>query len=300
MEQDQISLTAVMTSYMRGFHAMYDPVKIFDDFLAYIFLPEERRVIIEQNLLMAAQIDVAELAGLTPEQLAAVRRILIRMGASNVLSRAAYTETMLADAVRQGIKQYVILGAGMDTFALRHPEWAQDLCVYEVDHPAMQSFKRQRVEALGWKTKLSLRFVPVDFTRDDLAVSLGQAMFDSHLPGFFSWLGVAMYLSREEAWSTMAALAGMAAAGSMMVFDYLDNEVPGETAAHVRANLSQQVKEPIQSGFDPAALGAELDRLGWTLLENFDQAAIQQRYFQGRTDGYRAAGNHHLALAVRR
>lgn len=298
MEQNQISLTAIMTSFMRGFHARYDTPKIFDDFLAWNLLPQERRAIIEQSLLQALQIENSDLSALPPEQMNTVRIMLIKMGASNVISRSAYMEKHLEEAVQQGVRQYVILGAGMDTFAFRRPDLLESLKVFEIDHPAMQAFKRGRIEELGWEKPSRLQFVAVDFTQDSLADKLIQSGFDPQAKSFFSWLGVTMYLTREESLATLSSIAQTASAGSMIIYDYLDNDTPGKIASEVRETLSRKVNEPIKSGFDPSALADDLARSGLHLVENLDQTDIQKRYFEGRFDGYRAAKNQHLAYAI--
>jgi methyltransferase (TIGR00027 family) len=298
LEQDQISITAIMTAFMRGYHATYDTPKIFDDFLACRLLPEDRRSMIEQGFLQALQIENSTISVLQPEQRAAVTGMLITMGSSNVICRSAYTEGHLENAVRQGIGQYVILGAGMDTFAFRRPDLLEKLTVFEVDHPSMQDFKRSRIEELGWNKPPQLQFVAVDFTRDNLADKLTQSSFDPNEKSFFSWLGVTMYLTREESLTTLASIAHIASAGSMIIFDYLDTDAPSQAATEVRATLARTVNEPIKSGFDPCSLADDLERCDLRLAENLDQADIEKRYLKNRTDGYRAAKNQHLAYAI--
>ncbi len=100
-------------------------------------------------------------------------------GLSSVLCRARYSEDNLKEAVKQGMQQYVILGAGMDTFAFRHPELLEQLQVFEVDHPATQAFKRQRIAELGWEKPSNLHFVTVDFTQENLATALKRSSYDS-------------------------------------------------------------------------------------------------------------------------
>ena len=106
------------------------------------------------------------------------------------LGRSRYTEDSLEKAVEQGVKQYVILGAGFDTFAFRCPEILEKLQVYEVDHPATQAFKRSRLAEAGWELPPQLHFVPVDFEQESLAEALTRSSYDPQAPSFFSWLGV--------------------------------------------------------------------------------------------------------------
>lgn len=163
MEENQISRTALGTAYMRAYHAMHDSPKIFDDFLAYHFFPDEIRPIIEQKMAESLHLYNPVRAASCPDQATALACVM-RYTAASVYSRARYAEDNLIKAVGQGMRQYVILGAGLDTFAFRRPELLEQLQVFEVDHPATQAFKRQRLAEVGWEHPAQLHFVPVDFT----------------------------------------------------------------------------------------------------------------------------------------
>src|SRR5271157_3554313 len=139
MKENQASFTAMSVAYMRAYHAMHDTPKIFDDFLAYELVPEEKRALIEQHLIEQYVTWDQQLND--PENTASLSdRIItsefVMQGISNVVSRARYTADTLEEAIRQGVKQYVILGAGMDTFAFRH---LKKLEVFEVDHPPLKN-----------------------------------------------------------------------------------------------------------------------------------------------------------------
>ncbi|MCR4400728.1 MAG: class I SAM-dependent methyltransferase [Syntrophomonadaceae bacterium] len=297
MRPDQVSLTAIMTAYLRGFHAACDSPRIFDDALAWSIIPGERRALIEQGFARAVP------AGASAGAARAATRALMRgMGMAVVLSRARYAEEALAQEVEQGASQYVILGAGLDTFAFRQPQLVERLEVFEVDHPATQAFKLSRLEELGWELPSRLHFVPVDFTRDDLAAELVRAGFDRHRRSFFSWLGVTMYLGRGEVTGTLRMVADMAPSGSCLVFDFLDAAsfapaAGGGQPRQLRQAL-QGIGEPMRTGLDPDRLGSELAALGLRLVELLRPADIQQRYFQGRSDGLHASPNACLARVV--
>lgn len=297
MEQNQVSMTAIMTAYIRSFHALYDTPKIFDDFLAYHLLSEERRAIIEQALIASLQFNETNVKALSPQQMASLAGLLQFMGASIVLSRSRYTEDKLETAVEQGVKQYIILGAGMDTFAFRRLK-LMELQVFEVDHPATQAFKRNRITDLGWKVPSNLHFVPMDFTQDKLIAQLMQSSFDLTAKSFFSWLGVTMYLTREEVLATLSDIAHSIPSGSTIVFDYHDNKTPDKETSDFRASLAQQAGELMKSGFDPSTLSTDLSGIGLRLLENLSPINIEEQYFQKRADGYHAAEHAHLAYAV--
>jgi methyltransferase (TIGR00027 family) len=150
MKEKDASFTAMMTAYMRAYHAMNDTPKIFDDSLAYYLIPEEKRELIASSV--SDQTNTFKPLIHTP----------------NAISRARYTEDALEKAIKQGIKQYVILGAGLDTFAFRRSDLMEQLEVFEVDHPATQEFKLHRLAELGWKHPAKLHFIPIDFTKEDI------------------------------------------------------------------------------------------------------------------------------------
>lgn len=220
MIENQVSLTSIMTAYVRAFHSMNDTPKIFDDPLAYQLIPEERRILIEQGFAKALQFDDSGNAVSNPDKMTALRFLLQTMGLPNVVSRSRYTEDNLEQAVKQGIKQYVILGAGLDSFAFRRSDLAGELQVFEVDHPATQAYKRHRLAELLWKIPPNLHFVPIDFSKENVAEALKGFSFDSQTKSFFSWLGVTMYLTRDDVFTTLRSIAEVAPRGSIVVFDY--------------------------------------------------------------------------------
>jgi methyltransferase (TIGR00027 family) len=226
-----------------------------------------------------------------------LRFLLQTMGLPNVLSRSRYTEDNLEQAVKQGVRQYVILGAGLDTFAFRRSDLLRQLQVFEVDHPATQAFKRNRLAELGWEIPPNLYFVPVDFSKESLAEALRGVSFDPQAKSFFSWLGVTMYLTRDEVFTTLRSITDVAPVGSTVIFDYF---VPKETTPHMlqmREDL-RKIGEPIKTVFDPSALALDLANLGFRLHENLSPSEIQERYFQRRTDSYYASEHVHFAWAV--
>lgn len=301
MDEKQVSGTALMSAYIRGYHAMHDAPLIFDDFLAHRLLTEQERTILEQHLSKYIQaIDPAKAAS-CPDHTTALAWSMQFM-AGNFLSRARYAEDSLEEAIKSGIQQYVILGAGMDTFAYRYPEMLEHLQVFEVDHPSTQAFKRNRIADLGWKESAKLQFVPIDFTKESLAIALTRSSYNPQAPSFFSWLGVTHYLPHEAVFATLRSIVDIAPVGSIVVFDYYDTDafVPEKAAKRVQVILksTRQIGEPVNSGFDPTTIASNLSGLGLRLVENLDPSDIQRRYFQGRTDGYYASEHVHYARAV--
>lgn len=300
MEENQVSRTALSVAYARAYHSIHGAPKIFDDFLAYHLITDRIRLIIEQSMVELLHSYDPERAASCPDQATALEWEM--QGSGSIISRARYTEDNLLKAVRQDVRQYVILGAGMDTFAFRHPEMLEQLQVFEVDHPATQGFKRNRIAQLGWELPKNLHFIPVDFTKESLTSVLTRSSYDSKTPSFFSWLGVTYYLTRDDVFSTLRNIASVAPPGSMVIFDYLDTDafVPERASKRLQLTMKTYAKvgEPVITGFDPPTLAADLERIGLRLHENLNPTDIEERHFKGRTDRYHAGEHVHYAWAV--
>jgi methyltransferase (TIGR00027 family) len=219
-----------------------------------------------------------------------------------VCMRARYTEDELAQAVARGVRQYVILGAGLDTFAYRNPHPASRLRVFEVDHPSTQVWKRQRLTEVGIAIPPSMSFAPVDFEKQTLADGLRQAGFKADEPAFFSMLGVVVYLTRDAVMETLKYVASLPA-GTEMVFDYSvptstlneDERIRMETLARSVAGMG----EPFLTHFEPPALAAALRQAGFTRVENLSPDRANERYFKNRGDDFRMGQFAHVMKAGR-
>lgn len=302
MKNEQVSRTAQMTAFSRGYHYEHDTPKIFEDPLAYCLLTNEERASIEAQIMAAMRTINPVAVAAFPDQAAALRWMMHASAAAPILlARARYAEECLETALSEGVGQYVILGAGLDTFVFRRPELSKRIRVLEVDHPVTQDYKRKRLAELEWELPADFEFVPVDFTRENLADALRESGFDSCMPTFFSWLGVTYYLSREVVFETLRHAAEIAPSGSRMVFDYLDSDayVVQKAAPRVLRMLSsvQELGEPMQFGFEPFTLAVELATEGYDLEEDLSPWDIHMRYFMGRTDHYRACEHVHFARA---
>ncbi len=303
MKEAQVSMTAIILAYMRGYHAMHDDSKIFDDSLAYRLIPQGWQPLIESSLAEALKLYDPESASSYPDQATALKWVMRLMPSpSMTLSRARYTEDTLDKAVKQGVKQYVILGAGLDTFAFRRPEMLEQLQVFEVDHPVTQAYKRRRLAEVGMEHPAQLHFIPVDFEQESLVASLTRSSYDPQAQSLFSWLGVTYYLPRDSVFATLRDIADVTPAGSTVIFDYLDTDafVPERAAKRMQVQMEsvRQVGEPMITGFDPYTIATDLANLGLRLHENLSPSDIQAHYFQGRTDRYHACEHQHFAWAV--
>ena len=264
------SKTALRVAMHRAAHQLFDNPKVLDDPLALPIIGPEA---VRQLRSMASRYggDVA-------------RNLRAFMAA-----RSRYAEDELALAIGRGVKQYVILGAGLDTFAYRNPYPESVLRVVEVDQPATQDWKRSRLSAAGISISRSLTFAPVDFENgEQLWKSLRRIAFDFSAVSFFSWLGVTMYLTESAAKLTLGCIASMPP-GSEVVFDYAVPRASLDPMAQIALDaLSRRVAaagEPFQTFFDPAALAEGLRQMGFSSIQDLDANAINERYFQGRADG---------------
>jgi methyltransferase (TIGR00027 family) len=212
--------------------------------------------------------------------------------------RSRFAEDALAAAVAAGVRQYVVLGAGFDTFAYRNP--FAELRVFEVDHPATQAVKRQRLAHSEIEIPASLTFVPIDFTTTKLDDALLGAGFDATQPAFFSWLGVVPYLERPAIEVTFRSIASLPAR-TAVAFDYA---IPPQSMSWTGRLIFNQIAkrvaaigEPWKTFFDPPDLLADLRRLGFTSAEDFGPDALNARYFAGRTDKLKIGGAGRMAMA---
>ncbi|WP_026343332.1 SAM-dependent methyltransferase [Nocardia sp. BMG111209] len=196
-----------------------------------------------------------------------------------IAARSRYAEDALAEAVEAGVGQVVVLGAGLDTFAYRNP--FPGLRVFEVDHPATQEWKRQRLADAGIEVPASVTYVPVDFERDALESALPAAGLDERSPVFVIWLGVTVYLTADAISDTLRALGGLAG-GSEVVFDYglprPDPTPEQQAAAAARDRRLAAIGERWISFFTPDDVSELLQDNGFRVMENVPAVALAQRY----------------------
>jgi methyltransferase (TIGR00027 family) len=275
MEPARPSRTALRVAMRRAAHQLYDaPPLVFTDPIAVPILGHH-----------AAEIQ--RTPGRNPANKPRPFSVSLR---ALLVARSRYAEDQLAQAVRSGATQYVLLGAGLDTFAHRNPY--PSLRVFEVDHPATQQWKRELLQGGSLAPPPNLTYVPVDFERQSLVGQLHAAGFDSASPTFFAWLGVVPYLTLDAFRNTIRFIAAQPR-GSGLVFDYAQprNVLPPlEQLAHDSlASRVQLAGEAFQLFFTPAEIAAELRALHQ--IEDIGSAEINARYFAGRTDGLKVLGS---------
>jgi methyltransferase (TIGR00027 family) len=218
---------------------------------------------------------------------------------ANVITRTRYTEDALQAAVTRGVRQYVLIGAGFDSFSLRLPTFAANLQIFEIDFPATQRLKIERVDACGLALPDSVHFIAADLSEESVAAALARSPFATQRLTFFSWLGVTMYLTREANLATLESIASCSPAGSELAFTYLDEAVFQAQPESFR-ELEQRVAaigEPFKSGFNPAELAASLAACGLDLIEDLNGSEVAARYERG--GGHRLGRSlfSHVALA---
>jgi methyltransferase (TIGR00027 family) len=225
-----------------------------------------------------------------------------RLFRASIVARARFIEDLVAEQAGRGVNQYVILGAGLDSFAQRRPEIASRLRIFEVDRRGPQTWKRQRLIELGFGVPEWLRFVPVDFEAGDpWRDRLEAAGFDAGQPAVVASTGVSMYLTKDAIAATLRQVAALAA-GSTLAMTFL---LPLELAEpEVRPGLQRAADgarasgTPFVSFFTPAEMLTLAREAGFRDVRHVSSAALAQRYFAGRTDGLRPPKNSEELLVA--
>lgn len=278
MIEDQASRTAQGTARRRAIHQLWDDPKVFDDPVALKIIGEGA---------------AAELAAIEPRDLTS--SVSLR---AFLVARSRYAEDQLAAAVARGVSQYVILGAGLDTFGYRNP--FSGLGVFEVDHPATQVWKRQLLHAAHIDLPLCLTFAPVDFEKETLPEALAKAGFRHEQPAFFSWLGVTPYLERKTVLSTLRWIITVCSRNAV-VFDYtVPRELLNSSSQKAFDTLSARVAaigEPFVGFFDPGELARELHAMAFIRIEDLGPDEINARYFHNRADNLHVDGAGRIIYA---
>ncbi len=269
------SATAMRVAMRRAAHQIFDHPRVLEDPIAVRIIGPEA----------AAKVEAER--GKSNDRIARALRAFMAV-------RSRYAEDQLARSIEHGAKQYVVLGAGLDTFAYRNTFADSGLRVFEVDHPATQEWKRRKLATAGIAIPPSVTYAAVDFERQTLPEGLRQAGFDAAKPAFFSWLGVIMYLTEDAAMATLGFI-GSTPPGGGVAFDYA---IPrsslnwmGRLAFDVMSRRVATAGEPFRTFFEPSALSARLLQMGFHSIEDLGAEEINSRYFKNRADGLRMAGS---------
>ena len=282
MKEGEASFTARFPAILRAAHQVLDGnPKILDDPLAVGFVEGAEETDIKSNLQRYQSPPLVQ------------ARAWFAM-------RHRFTEDCLAQAMAEGITQYVILGAGLDTFAYRPAQAATPLQIYEVDYPATQDWKIERLAALDITPPEHVSYVPVDFENQNLTQGLAQSTFDFSAPVFFSWLGVTMYLERRAVYATLKEIIALPPS-SRVVFDFEldDAALEGQVKSSIaKASASAARRgEPWKSRFKALELEDTLRTMGFGAVSYFDSSQAEKNYFTGRADGLSLNGAGNIMLA---
>ena len=280
------SRTANLAACVRAYHCRWHKSPIFADTYAYDMISDFWHAIAKHRLISWITVHTLFRA--------------FRPIHTEIILRSRYAEDRLMDAVGAGVTQYVILGAGLDTFSIRQDARSEGLRIYELDHPATQEMKRERVLGVYGRIPANLVFVPIDFETDHLDEALAKAGFDPLAPSFFSWLGTTYYLSKDAIRETLGRIAGVVAPGSRMVLDYkLDRDlVPAESLpfADKLDRFVARRGEPMISTFTPGELRDDMSGFGFEEVEAVTAGDQKRRYLNERSDLVDPAPNFSFAL----
>lgn len=260
------SYTALATAYMRAAHQLLD---------------DEPRILDDDAILHLLGSAAPDRIRADAGRLQADGGKLLR---SHVVIRSRYAEDCLAQAVRRGVTQYVLLGAGLDTFAFRQPSWARQLRIFEFDHPATQALKLQRMQEAAFELPPNTVLAAVDFETESLSEKLAAAGVSSDQPTFFAWLGVVMYLHEAAIDATLRMVASYPP-GSELVLTFLRHPRPDSKRAGMFREFADHVAnagEPFVTFFEPEQLEAKLLSTGFSSVEFLSADEARSRYFQGR------------------
>lgn len=295
MIEKQESITAKLCSFARAYHSIFDKSKIFDDYLAYDMMGEDEfhavRDMINSGLCMDCHNDNC------PHK--AVLEQSVHFLAPIPLSREAYTkQTFTRFLQKHPSCQYVICGAGMDTFSFRNDN--ENVTVFEIDHPDTQKYKRNRIDQLGWIVRDNIHFVSVDFSRDNLSQRLLESGFDPKVPTFVSILGVSYYLTLETLEDTIRNIDSITPEDSIIILDYPDKTTfDPSSPPRVRqlAEMTERLGERMTRGFSIYEIARTFLNHHFEVKEHQNPEQIQQNYFCNRHDGLHAYENIHFVYA---
>ncbi|MFD1205373.1 class I SAM-dependent methyltransferase [Sporosarcina contaminans] len=305
MKKNESSLTSLIAAFARAYHSKFDTPKIFDDFIAKDLITEKEFANIRENMIQGIQFfnkDITKKYQDHPDEI--IKWVTQVQLSPTPLSRAAYCENVLLNEISLGAKQYVILGAGLDTFCFRHPKLEQSIEIFEVDYLATQEFKKQRLSYAEYPIPKHLHFVSMDFTKDFTVQPLVEAGFKPNKKTFYSFLGVSYYLTKEENSNLVNQLFTEVPSGSSIVFDYADDNLFKEKGRSNRVqNMVQMASasgEPMKSCFTYNEIEKMLENAGLLIYEYLSPDTINNEFFQERSDYLSAFETIHYIHAVKK
>ena len=301
LKQNEASLTAIVSAFSRAYHVKEDYPVIFSDTFAQYFLTDEEYMAVSQNMTRGIQFFSSETAKKLKDEEALKWVNQIQLSPTP-LARAAFAEQVVLHEIELGAKQYVILGAGFDTFAWRYK--GSSISIYEVDHPTTQLLKRKRLTAANLPLPNYLTFVPMDFIKEKTIDSLIARGFDPSKKTVFSLLGVTYYLTKEALEQLFLTLFKVLPPGSSIIFDVADERLFTEAGIFNRVQHMIQMAatsgEPMQFCTSIKQLEQMLVNADLLIYEHLSPQDIQNRFFANRDDDLQAFETIHYIHAVKK
>lgn len=299
MIDTQESITAKLCSFARAYHSNVERRKIFDDYLAYDMMGKEEYE--EVGQLIENGFDVGKIDKNYTFSSEKILSTLNRFISPIPISRIAFAEKKLLEFAEGKDKcQYVICGAGMDTFAFRNSN--PNIKIFELDHPDTGRYKKERIKELEWIVPQNVSFVPIDFAVDDMTEVLINAGFDPAVPSFFAILGVTYYLTLDVFEQTIEKIGKISAEGSKIIFDYPDETTLSEESAErvkILSDITEKLGETMLHGYSYEEVSKTLGKHGFKVEEHDTPQMIQKTYFENRNDNIKAFENIHFIVSIK-
>jgi len=283
MEQQRASQTAIRVAVQRAAHQVLDgEPKILNDRICVGLFPEASEAVLRDSAQHYHQPSM-------------------RRSRANYVLRSRFAEDRLEDAAKRGVSQFLLLGAGLDTFAYRQPKWAQSLRIIEVDHPASQTYKIAMLRRARATVPENVSFFPIDFENENATSSLASVPLDKNKRLFVSWLGVTQYAERKALLETLRLIAGWSS-GSEIVLTYIkddwsDLDDDARKSMVDSESFAKASKEPWVSKLSTASMADLLSSAGFSQSQELGIDQAKQLYFGNRTDGLTPAGGNGIVWA---
>ena len=284
MKAGRVSRTAEAATALRANHHQNSSNPVFSDEYAYAMTNARWRLLLNNSMFR-------KVLNTTP-----VNQSFGKLTAQ-VVARSRYAEDKLLEAIANGIQQYILVGAGLDSFVLRMAEQYPELKIFEVDHPDTQKIKIHKLKKLG-TIPSNVEFVSIDFEKEKLSDALLRSSYDTKAPAFFSWLGTTHYLNPETTLATLQNIASIASSNSELVMDYSIDYRALEGIERIGSfaitQFTRLLNEPLLGTFASEYLHQAVEKMSYIVLEDLSGTEITERYFHQRTDQIRHTQATHL------
>ncbi len=277
MKEGQSSRTAEAAAALRANHFQNTKNPVFSDPYAFELTSKGWKKVLSNPLIVKVMNS-------------SVLNRTLGLLTGQVVGRSRYAEDLLNQAVQKNTQQYVLVGAGLDSFVLRESHHYPTLKIFEVDHPDTQAAKQTKLKKLG-NIPTTVEFVAINFEKESISEALTRSLYEPTAPAFFSWLGTTHYLNPQTTLETLKSIAEFAANGSEVVLDYSTDfqELNGieRLGSMGVAQFTHLLKEPLLGQFKPKDLHQAVEQMGFEVVEDLSGEAITERYFNARIDEIR-------------